>query len=94
MLVKKHAGLRVKEFVCVLNSGRVVEGELILNLRLCLLARRAAQSAVTSENQFFKLYIASYNLLNIDRVISKVEVRKGREAGTTHRWFTGALLLD
>jgi len=42
---------------------------------------------------FFKLYIASYNVLNINRVICKVEVRKGREAGTIHRWFTGALLL-
>ena len=42
---------------------------------------------------FFLLYIASYNLLNIDRVISKVEVRKGCEAGTIHQWFTGALLL-
>jgi len=41
----------------------------------------------------FLLYIAIYNLLNIDRVISKAEVRKGREAGTIHRWFTGALLL-
>jgi len=28
------------------------------------------------------------------RVISKVEVRKGREAGTIHRWFTGFLLLS
>jgi len=43
--------------------------------------------------QFFLLYIANYNLLNIDRVISKVEVREGREAGTIHRWFTVALLL-
>ena len=42
---------------------------------------------------YFLLYIANYNLLNIDRVISKVEVREGREAGTIHRWFTGALLL-
>jgi len=42
---------------------------------------------------FSKLYIANYNLLNIDRVISQVEVREGREAGTIHRWFTGALLL-
>ena len=41
----------------------------------------------------FLLYIASYDLLNIDRVISKVEVRKDCEAGTIHRWFTGALLL-
>jgi len=41
----------------------------------------------------FKLYIARYNLLDIDREISKVEVRKGREAGTIHRRFTGALLL-
>jgi len=38
------------------------------------------------------LYMANYNLLNIDRVISKVEVREGCEAGTIHRWFTGALL--
>jgi len=39
-------------------------------------------------------YIAFYILLNIDRVISKVEVRKGREAGTIHRWFTGVFLLS
>ena len=32
----------MKEFVCVLNSGTLVEGGLTLNLRLCLLARRAA----------------------------------------------------
>ena len=37
----------------------------------------------------FKFYIAIYNLLNIGRVISKVEVREGHEAGTIHRWFTG-----
>ena len=42
----------------------------------------------------FKFYITIYNLLNINRVISKVEVRKGREAGTIHRWFTGVLLLS
>jgi hypothetical protein len=42
----------------------------------------------------FLFYIAIYNLLNINRVISKVEVRKGREAGTIHRWFTGVLLLS
>jgi len=30
----------------------------------------------------------------LDRVISKVEVRKGREAGTIHRWFTGVVLLS
>jgi len=42
---------------------------------------------------FFLLYIANYNLLNIDRVISNLEVREGRDAGTIHRWFTGALLL-
>jgi len=45
------------------------------------------------KNIYFLLYIANYNLLNIDRVISKVEVREGHEAGTIHRWFTGALLL-
>jgi len=28
------------------------------------------------EKQHFKFYIASYNVLNIDRVISKVEVRE------------------
>ena len=42
----------------------------------------------------FIFYIAIYNLLNIDRVISKVEVREGREAGTIHRWFTAVLLLS
>jgi len=45
------------------------------------------------DNFYSSLYIASCNLLNIDRVISKVGVRKGREAGTIHRWFTGAFLL-
>ena len=39
------------------------------------------------------LYVANYNLLNIDRVISEVEVRKRQEADTIHRRFTGALLL-
>jgi len=28
------------------------------------------------------------------RVISKVEVRKGREAGTVNRWFTGIVLIE
>ena len=32
--------------------------------------------------------------VNINRVIIKVEVRKGGEAGTIHRWFTGVLLLS
>jgi hypothetical protein len=41
----------------------------------------------------FKFYIAIYNLLNINKVISKFEIREGREAGTIHRWFTGVLLL-
>jgi len=39
---------------------------------------------------FFYLYIGNYNLL---RVISKGEVRKGREAGTIHRWFAAVVLL-
>ena len=30
----------------------------------------------------------------LDRVISKSEVRKGREAGIIHRWFTGVVLLS
>ena len=30
----------------------------------------------------------------LDRVISKFEVRKGREAGTIHRWFTAVVLLS
>jgi len=38
--------------------------------------------------------MAIYNLLNINRVISKIEVRKVREAGTIHRRFTGDLLLS
>jgi len=50
-------------------------------------------AVISGEIFFFKFYIASYNLLNINRVISKVVVRKGREAGTIHGWFTGALLL-
>ena len=44
-------------------------------------------------NVSFLFYVAIYNL-NIDRVISKVEVRKGHEAGTIHRWFTRVLLLS
>jgi len=36
------------------------------------------------KNNFFLFYIAIYNLLNIERVISKVEVREGREADTIH----------
>jgi len=28
------------------------------------------------------------------RVISKIEVRNGREAGTIHRWFTAVVLLS
>ena len=39
------------------------------------------------------MYIANYNLLSLDRVFSKGEVRKGREAGIIHRWFTGVVLL-
>ena len=41
------------------------------------------------------LFIVYCNLQStqLDRVISKVEVRKGREAGTIHRWFTGGVLL-
>ena len=44
------------------------------------------------KNNFFSFYIAIYNILNIDRVINKVEVREGREAGTIHRWFTGVAI--
>jgi len=54
-------------------------------------------SVVGWESQVAKIilfYVAVYNLLNIDRVISKVEVRECREAGTIHRWFTGVLLLS
>ena len=46
------------------------------------------------KNNFFKFNIAIYNLLNIDRVISKVELREGHEAGIIHQWFTGVLLLS
>jgi len=42
----------------------------------------------------FFFLIAIYNLLIIERVSSKDEVRKGREAGTIHQWFTGVLLLS
>jgi len=38
----------------------------------------------------FILQITIYSI----RVISKVEVRKGREAGTIHLWFTGVVLLS
>ena len=37
------------------------------------------------------LQITIYSLL--DRVFSMGEVRKGREADTNHRWFTGVVLL-
>jgi len=39
---------------------------------------------------YFLMHIENYNLL---RVISNCEVRKGLEAGTIHRWFTGDVLL-
>ena len=51
--------------------------------------RTKRQYFVVRREEFFLLYIANYNLLNTDRVISKVEVREGREAGIIHRWFTG-----
>jgi len=54
--------------------------------------RRVVENLPVEEFDFL-IYIASYSLLNTDREISKVEIRKGREAGTIRRWFTGALLL-
>jgi len=63
--------------------------------QVCVLTGYAVRVLQNGTLNFFLflLYIASYNLLNIDRVISKVKVREGREAGTIHRWFTGVLLL-
>jgi len=41
---------------------------------------------------FFIVY-CKLQSTQLDRVISKVEVRKGREAGTIHQWFTAVVLL-
>jgi len=52
---------------------------------LCNSCRNFLQAAAPITSQFiqkqtkFLYYIVSYSLLNIDRVISKVELRKGRE---------------
>ena len=43
---------------------------------------------------FFLIVYCKLQSTQLDRVISKVEVRKGREAGTIHRWFTGVVLLS
>ena len=40
----------------------------------------------------FLFYIAIYNLFSTDSVISKGEVREGRELGTIHRWFAGVAI--
>jgi len=45
------------------------------------------EKTVTEGFVFFIVY-CKLQSSQLDRVISKVEVRKGREAGTTHRWFT------
>jgi len=42
---------------------------------------------------FFIVY-CKLQSTQLDRVISKAEIRKGREAGTIHRWFTGVVLLS
>jgi hypothetical protein len=65
--------------------------EQICAIKFCV---KLGESATVTYEIFFYFYIAIYNLLNINRVIRKVEVRKGREAGTIHRWFIGVLLLS
>jgi len=48
---------------------------------------------VLSGLYFFIVY-CNLQSTQLDRVISKVEVRKGREAGTIHQWFTGVVLMS
>ena len=43
---------------------------------------------------FFLFVYYKLQSIQLDRVISKSEVRKDREAGTIHRWFTGVVLLS
>jgi len=45
------------------------------------------------KGNFFIVY-CKLQTTQLARVISKIEVRKGREAGTIHRWFTGVVQLD
>jgi len=44
--------------------------------------------------EIFDIVYCKLQSTQLDRVISKVEVRKGREAGIIHRWFTGVVLLS
>jgi len=46
------------------------------------------------KNKTFFIVYRELQSTQLDRVISKSEVRKGREAGTIHRWFTGVVLLS
>ena len=45
------------------------------------------------QKNFFIVY-CKLQSTQLERVISRSEVRKGREAGTIHRWFTGVVLLS
>jgi len=65
-----------------------------LFLQNYLIGQSVSDTGSAEQKLFISFYIAIYNLLNIDRVISKAEVREGREAGNIHRWFTGVLLLS
>jgi len=51
------------------------------------------QMLLCKRQTFFIVY-CKLQSTQLDRVISKSEVKKGREAGTIHRWFTGVVLLD
>jgi len=42
---------------------------------------------------FFLFVYCKLQSTQLDRIISKGEMRKGCEAGTIHRWFTGVVLL-
>jgi len=42
---------------------------------------------------FFIVY-SKLQSTQLGRVISKIEIRKGSEAGTIHRWFTVVVLLS
>jgi len=53
-----------------------------------------AKSFVYYRHRLFLNVYCNLQSTHLDRVISKVEVRKGREAGTIHRWFTGVVLLS
>jgi hypothetical protein len=45
------------------------------------------------QNSYFFIVHCKLQSTQLDGVISKSEVRKGSEAGTIQRWFTGVVLL-